>query len=298
MRHGRVNRSFVAALLASIAGLAGCNSTTATASQAPGTKSTSTTTTTRGVLPPATLNGLRISATFAPADVVAPPATWLRIERPDGQTQLAAVFRPASPGRHPVVVYLHGSTGLAEPELAWAQVLADRGFIVVAGCYLDVDPAAAKPTSHYWIPCPGLPRGEPSHPAAVQPGYAALLDAASALPDTEPGALGVVGVSYGAIEALSTHEPRVKVIVADSGYGKAGVGPVTAPVLLLGMQSDPFVLHSNVEAFEWMLSAAGKTVESQYYGGPGHVATLNGFSPMLVTDATNRAVAWLRRTLG
>lgn len=295
-----MNRGFTAALLAAVTVFAGCSSTTATASQAPGTEatSTSTTTTTIGVLPPATVNALRISPTFPPAGVIAPPASWLRIARPDGQVQLAAVFRPAATGTHPVVVYLHGSTGLAEPELAWAQVLADHGFIVVVGCYLDVDPAASKPTEHYWIPCPGLPRGEPDDPAAAKPAYEALVDAASALPDAAPGALGVVGVSYGAIEALSTYEPRVGVIVADSGYGKAGADPVSAPVLLLGMQSDPRVTHANVVAFEWALAAAGKTVESQYYDGPGHVATLNGYSPMLVIDATNRAVAWLRRALG
>ena len=293
-----MNPAFAATLLAAVAVFAGCSTTTATASQAPGTRSTSTSTTTLGVLPPATVHALRISSTFPPAGVVAPPATWLRIARPDGHVQLAAVFRPAATGSHPVVVYLHGSTGLAEPELAWAQVLADHGFIVVAGCYLDVDPAASRPTAHYWIPCPGLPQGEPADPAAARPAYEALLDAAGALPDAAPGALGVVGVSYGAIEALSTYEPRVGVIVADSGYGKAGVGPVSAPVLLLGMESDPRVAHSNMAAFEWMLAAAGKTVESQYYDGPGHVATLNGYSPMQAIDATNRAVAWIRRALG
>lgn len=250
------------------------------------------------MLPPATVSGLHISPAAVPAGVVAPPATWLHVDSPFGQTQLVAVFRPASAGPHPVVVYLHGSTGLAEPELAWAHGLTSHGFIVVAGCYLDVDPAANRPTSHYWIPCPGLPRGEPDDPAAVKGSYEALLEVATALPDAAPGALGVVGVSYGAIEALSIKEPRVEVVVADSGYGKAGTDPVIAPALLLGMTSDPNVMHSKVETFEWMLAASGKTVASQYYPGTGHVATLLAFSPMVMTDATNRAAAWLHRYLG
>ncbi len=124
-----------------------------------------------------------------------------------------------------------------------------------------------------------------------------MIDTATALPDARRGALGVVGVSYGAIEALSVYEPRVGTIVADSGYGKAGVGPVSAPVLLLGMQYDPNVMHARVAGFEWMLGAAGKTVESQFYPGNGHVATL-AHAPMVAIDATNRAEAWLRRSIG
>ena len=107
----------------------------------------------------------------------------------------------------------------------------------------------------------------------------------------------MVGVSHGAITALSVIDPRVRVIVADSGYGKAGVDPVTVPVLMLGMTSDPNVMHSRVLGFEWMLRAAGKTVMSQYYRGNGHVATIAA-PPMAAADATNRAEAWLRITLG
>ena len=139
-------------------------------------------------------------------------------------------------------------------------------------------------------------KGEPDHPAEAAHWYRTLLDVATALPDTKPDALGVVGISYGAIEALSVYDPRVKVIVADSGYGKAGTGPVTAPVLLLGMTTDPRVKHSNVVAFESMFRAAGKDVSSQYYPGGGRVATL-GLSPWIVTDATRRAQDWLHRTL-
>jgi dienelactone hydrolase len=302
MRRCRLNRGFLAALVAAgaaISLLAGCTSTNATASQSRAARpgSTSTTTTTLGVLPPATVNGLRVTPMLPPAGVVVPPATWLRVARPGGPTQLVAVYRPSAPGPHPVVLYLHGSTGLNETEVAWAHGLAERGFIVMAGCYLDVDPVAYRPTSHFWIPCPGLQRGEPSDPGWARPAYEALLDVASALPGADPGRLGVVGVSYGAIESVSINEPRVKAIVADSGYGKAGAGPVTVPVLLLGMQFDPRVMHSNVEAFEWMLIAAGKTVASHYYPGDGHVATLAD-APMVSIDATNRAAEWLHRYLG
>ena len=73
---------------------------------------------------------------------------------------------------------------------------------------------------------------------------------------------------------------------------------MSAPVLLLGMESEPRVAPANMAALMWMLNAAGKTVEAQYYDGPGRVATLNGYSPMQAIDTTNRAVAWIRRALG
>ena len=300
MRRSRLNPATLVAAAAALALLAGCTSTNATASsesQLAKAASAPTTTTTLAVVPPATVNGLHVTPMFPPAGTFAVPTTWLRVVRPDGATHLVAVYRPAAPGPHPVVVYLHGSSGLNEPELAWAHGLAQRGYIVVAGCYLDADPGVYKPTPHYWIACPGLPQGEPAHPAWARPAYEALLDVASALPDAQPGGVGVVGVSHGAITALSVNDPRVRVIVADSGYGKAGVDPVTVPVLMLGMTSDPNVMHSRVLGFEWMLRAAGKTVMSQYYRGNGHVATIAA-PPMAAGDATNRAEAWLRATLG
>ena len=123
----------------------------------------------------------------------------------------------------------------------------------------------------------------PPDPAAPRPAYEALLDAAGALPDGWHPAHWESSASD-AIEALSTYEPRVGASSRIRAR-KAGVGPVSAPVLLLGMESDPRVAHSNVAAFEWTPAAAGKTVASQYYDGPGHVATLNvGYSPMQAID--------------
>jgi dienelactone hydrolase len=230
--------------------------------------------------------------------VEAPGARWLRVRRADGKHQLVAVFRPEARGRHPVVVYLHGSSGLEEPELAWAQRLADRGFIVVAGCYLNPDPAAYRPSAHFWIPCPELPDEEHSSARETARAYQALLGVATALPDAKRHSLGVVGVSLGAIIALtSAAEPRVKAIVADSGYGRRGPRSVTAPVLLLGMEVDGHVEHSRVLNFELTMRAAHKKIESRYYRGEGHVVTLS-HAPLIAIDATTRASAFLHRYLG
>jgi dienelactone hydrolase len=249
------------------------------------------------VLPPREVKGLRVSPSVAPPGVEVPGARWLSVVRPDGKHQRAVVFQPPTRGRHPVVVYLHGSSGLAETELAWAQRLARRGFIVVAGCYLAPDPAAYRPSTHFWIPCSDLPDSEHNTRTATARAYRALLDIATALPNAKRGALGVVGVSLGAIVALSTAAPRVKAIVADSGYGRIGARPVSAPVLLLGMDSDSHVDHGNVANFELTMRAAHKPISSCYYPGDGHVVTLS-LAPLIAIDATMRTSAFLHRYLG
>jgi dienelactone hydrolase len=245
------------------------------------TTSASATSTVPRFVPP-----VRIEPVPAPPQFLAPAAQWLRVTRPDGGVQLVAVMRPRTRGVHPVVVYLHGSSGLASVQLAWAQQLVDAGFVVVAGCYLD-----ASTHTPAWLRCPGLPDETRATDAQMQRGYHALVDTAAALPDLKHGEIGLVGVSQGGIVALTAHEPRVVAIVADSAYGQAGAAPVGAPVLLLGMTMDPAVSHARVVLFEQALRAAGKPVASHYYDGYGHAVTLTS------ADATSRAVQFLERAL-
>jgi dienelactone hydrolase len=273
--------------------LAACASAQAERKSSPGTRpapavSTTSATTTIDLTPPARVRDLALSTVPAP-QVFVPRAQWLRITRPDGVVQYAAVYRPKQSDPVPVVVYLHGSTGLEDLELDWAARLAARGFVVVVGCYLDA------PASGRFVGCPTLPLGEPTDPIAIKSSYDALTSVAVALPGVRPGPVGVVGVSYGAIAALSIADARVGAIVADSGYGKKGVQPVRSPVLMLAWADDGHVSHANVVLFEAALDGASKPVTARYYEGSGHVATLD---PGLVgVDATNRAADFLRRSL-
>ena len=268
--------------------LAGCAAKAKAADdQPPPTPTTAarTTTTTIDLSAPARVGDLAVSEVATPMPF-APRAQWLRIQHSGGAAQLAAVFRPAKRGRYPVVVYLHGSSGLGLGSLRWSQRLADAGFVVVAGCYLDPYPSARV------LGCPGLLREEPDIPAQSAREYKALVDVASALPDALPDSLSVVGISWGAIIALSLPEPRVRAVVADSGYGRNGADVVTAPVFLLGMDIDSHVLHERVVMFEAALRFAHKRVTTQYYPGAGHVATLE--VPPVNDDATHRVIAFLQ----
>ena len=157
---------------------------------------------------------------------------------------MAAVFRPKGTGPFPVVVALHGSSGLSVLLLAIGAQLAAKGFIVVAGCYLN-----SFDSPRVILPCPTLKNADHATLPEMRTAYEALLAAAVAQRGVRPGALGALGISQGAILALTADEPRVKAIVADSGYREGG-GTPTPPVLLLGRIDDPNVMHSRLVAFE------------------------------------------------
>jgi dienelactone hydrolase len=229
----------------------------------------------------------------APAGFATPGSTWISIARPDGVTQLASVFRPPTgSGPFPVAVFLHGSSGLPRPALDWAPRLAAAGFVVVAGCYLGADPRVA---SQVFLPCPGVPDDLHASPDASTAGVSTLVDAAGALPGVRPGPRAEVAISLGANLALSTDDPRVGAIAADSGH-RTVPGTTAAPVLLLGMTTDPNVPHPLVVAFEQAQAAAGRPVDAHYFRGTGHV-TIFG-PPAVADDATRRIVAFLREHEG
>jgi dienelactone hydrolase len=195
------------------------------------------------------------------------------------------VYRPPGPGPYPAIVVLHGSSGLAPLELAWSAAAAAHGYIVVGGCYLDGRAG--------FIRCPGLPDGAHASAAAERSGYRTLVDAAAREPGVARDRIAVVGVSEGAIVALTETDPRVRAIVADSGYRRAA-GTTGSPVLLLGFTNDPNVAHVRLVAFAAGERAAGAPVETHFYAGTGHVALL---TPATTTDATARAFAFLGRVL-
>ncbi len=224
-----------------------------------------------------------------------PDATWLTITGRDGQTQLAAEFRPrGSSARHPVVVLLHGSSGLARPQLDWAPRLAAAGFVVVVGCYLDAFAPATWASPNLFLACPSLQDFQHAPPETVRKAYWRLLDAAARRPGVNRGVIGVLGVSWGANVALSNDDARVRAIVADSGY-RTTPGTTTAPVLVLGMMVDPNVDHELLVRFEQAQQAAGRPVEPHYYPGTGHVVIF-GRVPA-ADDATSRITTFLHRYL-
>ena len=209
---------------------------------------------------------------------------------PDGRSQLAAVFVPDGHGPFPLVVFLHGSSGLTRAQLLWAPRLALAGYVVVAGCYLAADLTSVVPDPSTLVPCTGLGAHDPTNTRAVSAAYTSLVNGAKALTVVKQGTFGLVGVSFGAGVALDAVDPSLAAVVADSGLGSGPKFTGDAPVLLLGGTADPEVPHTALVAFEQMLRAAGKNVESHYYDGAGHIVTE---FPTTTADATQRAIDFL-----
>ena len=255
-----------------------------------GTTSHATSSPTTSVFPSSTANGLLLTSAAAPIGFEVPGAQWIEIHRPDGRSQTAAFFVPAGHGPFPLVVYLHGVSGLMQRQLQWAPRLAAAGYLVFAGCYLAADTTSVMPPVSTLLPCTGLGPHDPSDKQAVATAYTTLVDAAKALPAAKPGPFGLVGVSNGAEVALDVVDQSLAAIVADSGFGSGPSFTGSSPILLLGGTADPEVAHTDLVAYEQALRAAGKNVVSHYYDGAGHVVTL---FPTTTDDATQRAITFL-----
>jgi acetyl esterase/lipase len=226
-----------------------------------------------------------------------------------GRTLSLDLYRPPTPGPHPVVVWVHGGSwvrGERTDRTALCRWLADRGHAVVA--------------VEYRLPPPGpVGEGQRRDVAAA----AAWVAAHAAEEDLDPGRLVVAGQSAGATLALSTtagilagtlDAPRPRAVVAyypvtdlravapqlqDAVLGgpardrdaevRAGsptdlVRPDLPPTLLVLGSADHFVFPDRVRAYDRDLRAAGvpgRLVEVPHadhvfdfpFGSPGAQAT-------------------------
>jgi acetyl esterase/lipase len=128
--------------------------------------------------------------------------------RHDGAVLLGDLYAPAAPGRHPVLVAVHGGgwqLGSRESYRHWGAWLAARGYALFA-----VDYRLAKPR-------------EPSFPAAVHDIRAAVqfVKGEAAALNVDAGHVALVGDSAGAhlaaLVALAGDDPRF----AEAGRGDA-----------------------------------------------------------------------------
>ncbi|GAA4802696.1 hypothetical protein GCM10023200_44880 [Actinomycetospora chlora] len=226
-----------------------------------------------------------------------------------GRTLSLDLYRPPTPGPHPVVVWVHGGSwvrGERTDRTALCRWLADRGHAVVA--------------VEYRLPPPGpVGEGQRRDVAAA----AAWVAAHAAAEDLDPGRLVIAGQSAGATLALSTtagilagtlDAPSPRAVVAyypvtdlravapqlqDAVLGgpardrdaevRAGsptdlVRPDLPPTLLVLGSADHFVFPDRVRAYDRDLRAAGvpgRLVEVPHadhvfdfpFGSPGAQAT-------------------------
>lgn len=207
-----------------------------------------------------------------------------------GRSIAVDVFGTRTETEHrPAVIVLHGADGLnghTEYRSA-AKGLAAAGFQVFLVHYLDRTGERRASFATVFQ----------NFPVWMDTVRDALAFAASR-PDVDPDRIGVLGISLGAALALAvaSRQPGIAALVDYFGpYPQGAVqrGAKLPPTLILHGGADPIVPVANAHAIEALLREQNAVVETRIYPGQGH-----GFRGVAERDATERALAFLRRHLG
>jgi carboxymethylenebutenolidase len=249
----------------------------------------------------------------------------------DRQTRLAGfLFEPATPGRHPAVVMLHGRAGpysslakgvynastLSKRHKEWGAFWAERGYLA-----LLVDSFGPR----------GYPGGFPQgsydqRPPEVSEQTVRPLDAYGALRylrgrrDVIADRIGVQGWSNGAMTVLATvsdHAPGIENPTRETGFRAAiaeypgcgmdavkGEYRVYTPVLMTLGSEDKEVSPTRCEAFAKKAKSAGNPIEWVVYAGaehnyddPGKTKQSKPANHSATEDTFRRAEAFFRKQL-
>jgi dienelactone hydrolase len=247
----------------------------------------------------ADLPTVRVSEITAPSGTGAAGARWVAIEGEGNRRFVTAVFKPKGAGPFPVVVALHGASGLQDRYLEVAAELANHGFLVIAGCW-----QAAK------VPMPICAQATPQDDWVADPAKNSgkeLIAAAKHLPDARVDRIALYGMSRGghaAIWSAASGAP-VKAVVADGAAHSPAmavpppstlgiVGKVSVPVLLMHGTRDNVIPVDQSRAYEKAARAARKPVVAVYFDGGGHMVSVE---PATRPEAIKHAVAFLREHL-
>jgi dienelactone hydrolase len=197
-------------------------------------------------------------------------------------------FAPAGRGRHPAVLVLHPSDGVAgsggDYVRRWAEAFAEHGYVAYVVHYFDRT---------------GDTRTDDAREDAAFPQWTAALEDAVTFaerdPAVRPGRVGVFGFSLGAWMglALGARDPRVGAVVGiGSGFFDALRPTVKRlpPTLLLHGRDDDVVPLGRALAVDSTLARLGVPHRLVVYPGEKHA--LDGGAE---ADAQARALRWMDR---
>ncbi len=207
-----------------------------------------------------------------------------------GKTIEVERFEPQAPGKHPVVIVLHGSGGMHVGGFMFRQMardLAARGYVAVLPHYFDrtgttiADLKQMVERFKDWMETIGD-----------------ATTYAASLPNADADRVALVGFSLGGYLSLSnaTFDPRVKAVVEYFGglpdplADRAGKLP---PTLILHGDADPIVPVSEARELEDRLKAHGIAYEMTIFPGAGH-----GFLNQTGRDASRQTIEFLGKHLG
>ena len=242
---------------------------------------------------------VRLTELAAPTSTRVAAARWVTIEAEGNRKFIAAIFKPEGNGPFPVVVALHGASGLQDQYLEVADELSRHGFLVVAGCW-----QAAK------FPIPICAQATPQDDWVADPARNSgkeLIAAARALPEARADRLALYGMSRGghaALWAAASGAPVRAIVLDGAAHSPAMAAPppstlglagkVSVPVLLMHGTNDYVIPVGQSREYEKAARAAGKPVVAVYFEGGGHMVSVEKATR---PEAIKQAVAFLREHL-
>ena len=200
-------------------------------------------------------------------------------------------FEPLHPGKHPVVLVLHGFDGLRQN--GWkryyhgqCQELARNGCVALLVHYFDATGTGSSD-----------PTAAGKHFAAWARTLLDTLSYAAQLPAGDGQKIGVVGTSLGGVlgVSLAAFDPRIGAVVQVSGVLPDEVEAKLTrlpPVLILHGERDPHISLAKIRKEEKALQDRKLPFETHVYAGQGHV-----FKGEPASDALQRTVQFLKKHL-
>jgi dienelactone hydrolase len=238
----------------------------------------------------------------APPGLDAPGAHWYKLVGANGHTFLTAVLTPEGTGPFPVVVVLHGASGLSKGYLTLAEDVARAGFLVVVGCWQ----AGAAKTPGNVVCADATPQADWIADPAANSGKE-LIAMAKSLPNAQANRVGLYGISRGGHAALwaASAGAGVKAVVADAPAYRPAITPapgspqdvlarLDVPLLIMHGTADKSIPVEQSREYERAARALGKSIAVAYFEGIGHETS---FQPASQVEARQRAIAFFREKL-
>ena len=209
---------------------------------------------------------------------------WMQV--PNGRRVRIDVYKPATRGRHPAAILLHGSGGIHATSSntmgRYARTLAEQGIITFVVHYFD---GTGDWTSDDSI--------EAAHYFLWVRDVRDAITWAKRRPDVRGNRFGLVGNSLGAWLAVGVAalDPRVsRVVLMGSGLEPFLPDSIKRmpPVLILHGDDDDVVPLSAAQHLEAFLQGRKYSVQMHVYPGEGHA-----YSDSTASDALTRAARFL-----
>ncbi len=196
------------------------------------------------------------------------------------------VFTPNKPGEYPIVLALHGSSGIYSGSMQFPQMLADRGFAVFLPHFFET-------TGTTWASPLTIRDNFPTWTIAISD----ALDFAQDHPQSDRRQIGIVGFSLGAYLALTlgSQQSRVKAVVDFFGGMPDHFAEQVRhlpPVLILHGDQDTVVPVKEAHKIEALYRAREAPYEIKVYPNANH-----GFNGFNMLDAGQRTYFFLKKYL-